>query len=101
MADKGAWARVKKTVLESARRANRLPEETTRVPFVMWVKGSLVEAGEIGDTVTVLTKSGRLETGELVEVNPAYQLDYGKYVEQLRCIGDDARTVLSSEGGRV
>jgi hypothetical protein len=100
MAEKGAWARIKKTVLESGQRADRLPEETRRVPFVMWVKGSLVEAGGVGDTVTVLTKSGRLESGELVEIDPVYELNYGGYVEQLRGIGDGAREILFGEGAR-
>jgi len=94
MAEKGAWVRIKKTVLESGARADRLPEETRGVPFVMWVKGSLTEAGQTGETVTVLTKSGRLEQGELVEANPAYELGYGKHVEQLRRIGDEARKKL-------
>ncbi|MCL2557775.1 MAG: 2-amino-4-oxopentanoate thiolase subunit OrtA [Treponema sp.] len=97
MAEKGAWARIKKTVLQSGERADRLPEETRGVPFVMWVKGSLVAPGEIGEEVTVLTKSGRLESGELVEINPFYNIGYGEHVEQLRRIGDDAREILFGE----
>lgn len=98
MAEKGTWVKIKKTVLESAMRSDRLPEETRKVPFVSWVKGSLTDRGEIGGTVTVRTKTGRLETGELVEINPVYDLGYGSYVEQLRGIGDDARSLLFGKG---
>jgi len=94
MIEKGSWVRIKRTVLESSLRAERLPEETRKVPFVMWVKGSLLNEGRVGETVTVRTKSGRIEEGELLEVNPAYDLNYGKYVEQLRHIGEEAREIL-------
>lgn len=99
MAEKGAWARIRKTVLESGSRADRLPPETAATPFVMWVKGSLEAAGEIGDTVTVITKSGRCESGELVAIDHSYELGYGTHVDPLRRIGDGARAVLSAGGG--
>jgi len=98
MAGKGAWARIRKVVLESGERSTRLPEETRAVPFVVWVKGTLEESGEIGETVTVRTKSGRLETGELFEVNPVYELGYGAHVGQLLRVGDDAREILFGGG---
>ena len=94
MAEKGAWARIRKTVLQSSQRSTRLPEETSAVPFVMWVKGSLLAPCEIGGEASVRTKSGRVETGELVEVNPVYVLGYGAHVEQLGRIGDEAREAL-------
>jgi len=99
MAEKGAWVRIKKVVFEGGQRSDRLPEETRKVPFVVWVKGELESAGEVGDTVRARTKSGRVEEGELVEVNPVYELGYGGHVEQLRRVGDGAREALFGAGG--
>jgi hypothetical protein len=100
MAEKNSWVKIKKVVLESGQRSDRLPEETRNVPFVTWVKGSLAAEGNVGDTVKVITKTGRLEEGELVEVNPMYELNYGSYVGQLQHIGDDVRAILFGEGAK-
>ena len=98
MAEKGSWVRIKKIVFESGQRADRLPEETRKVPFVVWLKGNLLAAGSIGETVKVCTTTGRIEEGELVEENPVYRLGYGGYVEQLKFIGEGARKILLGEG---
>ena len=99
MAEIGTWVRIKQVVFEAAYRADKLPEETRAVPFITWVKGTLTADAVPGQTVTVRTKSGRFVSGELVEVNPAYELNYGGYVPQLQYIGDSAREIIFG-GGR-
>lgn len=94
MIKKDSWVRIKRVILEAGQRAARLPEETRAVPFVMWDKGFLLADAELGDTVTVRTRTGRLETGLLLEADPQYQLGYGSFVPELLRVSEDARRLL-------
>jgi hypothetical protein len=64
----------------------------------MWAKGRLQRDSQIGDEVTVITRTGRLESGVLEEANPQYILNYGDFIEELLTIGDDARAILFGDG---
>lgn len=94
MAKKGEWARIHVVVLEPAERAASLPEDTKHVPLEMWVKGTLTSDAEIGKSAAVVTKTGRLVTGTLLEVNPCYTHSFGAYVPELEKAGDDAVAAL-------
>jgi hypothetical protein len=97
MADKikkGTFVRVKRVILEAGQRADRIPDETRIVPFVMWSKGFLQQDANLGEEVTVTTRTGRFESGILEEANPQYELDYGKFVPELLRVGGDARRML-------
>lgn len=95
MAKKGDWVRIHAVVLPPERRAlAALPEDTQKVPLEMWIKGHLCEDAEIGDTVCVTTRTGRLVSGELVEVAPCYTHSFGAYVPELQEAGDIARAIL-------
>lgn len=98
MAKKNDWVMIRKTVLEAGARADAVPDDTKAVPLVMWVKGHLLnDAAEIGDQVEIKTRTGRKETGELEQVNPMYELNYGDFVPEIIRIGDDARNILFGE----
>ncbi|MDL2327060.1 2-amino-4-ketopentanoate thiolase [Ruminococcaceae bacterium OttesenSCG-928-A11] len=94
MVKKGTWVSIRKTLLEAAERTGRLPEETKKVPLVMWNKGYLAADAEIGDKVTVTTRTGRTQEGILEEAEPHWELGYGNFVPELLRIGDDARKML-------
>ena len=94
MVEKNAWVSIRRTILEPVERTGHLPEETKEVPFQIWVKGRLQTPAEIGEEVTVVTRTGRTETGTLEKVNPQYQLNYGDFVEELLEIGDNVRREL-------
>ncbi len=95
MAKKNDYVRIHRAVLEAVERTGKLPEDTKSVPLEMWVKGWLQEeTAAIGDTVTVKTVVGRLETGELMEENPIYALNYGEYVPEILEIDRRLRGVL-------
>jgi len=94
MIKKGAWVSLKRVLLTSEERTGRLPEETRKVPFIMWDKGYLTADAEIGETVTVITRTGREETGVLEEAEPAWNLGYGDFVPELPRIGETARSFL-------
>ena len=84
MAKKGDWVRIHKVVLPAAERTAKIPDDTKQVDFEMWVKGTLQnETAEIGEEVTIVTATGREETGKLLEVNPYYTHSYGKFVPEI------------------
>ena len=95
MAKKNDYVRIHRNVLEAVERTGKLPEDTKSVPLEMWVKGWLQdEEAQIGDTVTVKTVVGRLETGVLMEEKPIYALNYGEYVPEILEIDQRLRGVL-------
>ena len=95
MAKKNDYVRVHRAVLQAVERTGKLPEDTKNVPLEMWVKGFLQdEQAKLGDTVTIKTVVGRLETGVLMEENPCYTLNYGEYVPEIQEIDRQLRGVL-------
>ena len=95
MAKKGDWVRIHKVVLPAAERTAKIPDDTKQVDFEMWVKGTLQnETAEIGEEVTIVTATGREETGKLLEVNPYYTHSYGKFVPEIVQIDRQLREVL-------
>lgn len=98
MAKKGDWVRVYKVVLTSDERAPHVPEDTKLVPLEMWDKGFLIDDGaDIGDQVSVETIVGREIQGELVEVNPSYEINYGACVTETIYIGKQLKEMLSAK----
>ncbi len=94
MAKKGDWVLTHTIVLTPDQRAPQVPEDTHRVPLEMWVKGRLTANAEIGEQVTVITRTGREVSGKLLEVNPCYRHDYGDFVPELLEIGDTVRGIV-------
>lgn len=99
MAKKGDWVRIHKVVLPAAERTAKLPDDTKKVDFEMWVKGALMnETAEIGDTVQVETAVGRIEEGTLIEVGPYYTHSYGKFVPEIIEIDKKLRGIMDFGG---
>lgn len=94
MIKKGEWVLIHKIILEPSQRAPQVPDDTKKVPLELWVKGYLQADANIGDEVTVLTRTKREETGTLLEANPYYKHDFGKFVPELLQIGDQAKEIL-------
>jgi hypothetical protein len=92
---KGDWVRIYDIVLTSDERAPQVPDDTKIVPLEMWNKGFLLDdQAEIGDKVRVETYIGRKIEGELIEINPAYDHNYGICIPELLYIGRQARELL-------
>lgn len=83
MAKQGDWVRIYRVILPAEERTANLPEDTKKVPFEMWVKGHLLEDGELGDQVRIRTVSGREEHGTLIEVNPQFDVNFGAFVPEI------------------
>ncbi len=94
MIKKGEWVRIHKIILEPAERAPQVPEDTKKVPLEMWDKGFLQANANIGDDVTIETVTGRQESGTLIEVNPYYEHDYGKFVPELLAIDKQVMEIV-------
>lgn len=94
MIKKGEWVLIHRNVLEPSQRAPQVPEDTKKVPLELWVKGYLQEDANIGDEVTVLTRTKREERGTLLEVNPYYKHDFGKFVPELLVVSEQVRDIL-------
>lgn len=94
MINKGEWVLIHKIILQSSQRAPQVPDDTKLVPLEMWVKGFLKEDAEVGDEVTVITRTKREETGTLLEANPYYKHSYGKFVPELLQVSEQVREVL-------
>jgi len=96
MASKGDWVRIHSVVLEPGQRAPQVPEDTARVPLELWIKGYLQADAKPGDQVRVLTRTGRLLEGKLLEGGLDYTHSFGAYVPEVTQIGEMVRARLRS-----
>ncbi|HKM01092.1 MAG TPA: 2-amino-4-oxopentanoate thiolase subunit OrtA [Sedimentibacter sp.] len=94
MIKKGEWVLIHRVVLEPSERAPQVPDDTKKVPLELWVKGFLQEDAKVGDEVTVLTRTKRLEKGTLLEANPYYKHDFGKFIPELLTISEQVREIV-------
>lgn len=94
MIKKGQWVRIHKIILDPDQRAPQLPDDTKKVPLEMWDKGYLSSDADIGDEVEIVTVTGRKETGTLIEADPYYTHDFGKFVPELLTIDKQVRGIL-------
>lgn len=86
---KGTWVEIEQVVLKPEERAASLPEDTKKVPYLLWVSGFLLEDAKIGQKVRVKTIIGRELSGELKVVNPSYHHSFGTVVFELLTIGTE------------
>lgn len=99
MAKKNDWVQIHIDVLKPEERAANIPEDTRHVPLEMWVKGHLQnDEAEIGDIVTIKTKTGRTVEGAMCAVNPSFKHNFGDYVPELDQIEETVKNILF--GGR-
>jgi 2-amino-4-ketopentanoate thiolase alpha subunit len=97
MVKKGSWVQIHNIVLNSDERAPQVPDDTKQVPLEMWVKGTLLEDGEIGDQVKIKTVTGRIEMGQLVAYNPTFTHTYGEYVPEIFKIGSIVKEIIGDD----
>lgn len=95
MAVKNDWVEVEVVVLRADERAPQVPEDTKKVPLMMWTRGFLVgESASLGEEVMIKTLCDRLITGKLVDTQPRYNHDYGETVAELLSTGVNVRADL-------
>jgi len=91
---KGTWVRIHDIVLTPEERSPNIPEDTKKVPIEMWTKGFLQSDASIGDKITIKTITGRTVNGKLIEANPYYDHDYGKFIPEILEIGLQLKELL-------
>ena len=90
----GSWVEIHSIVLSADERAERIPDDTKRVPLEMRVKGFLVADAALGEQVEIITAAGRRLRGTLAQVNPAYLHGFGAPIPELQTIGTEVRALL-------
>ncbi len=96
-AKKGDWVQIRTTVLTPEERAPQVPDDTKKVPLLLWVKGFACSDASVGAQVEIDTVTGRRVKGELFAVNPRYAHDFGDFVPELLRIDMQLKELL--EGG--
>ncbi len=94
MIKQDSWVLIHRNILSPEERAPQIPEDTKKVPLEMWIKGYLTADAELGQEVSVITRTGRRESGTLVEAQPYYKHDYGEFVPELLTISEQVREIL-------
>lgn len=97
-ARKGDWVQVKAVILPPGRRAPGVPEDTSRVPLEMRVKGHILEDADLGQEVTIETVMHRKLRGTLEMVKPRHTHGFGEVVSELLMVGPELRALLRREG---
>jgi 2-amino-4-ketopentanoate thiolase alpha subunit len=94
-ADPGDLVRIRWVVLEPDERSAGVPADTRATPFVAWANGILVgESAPLGRPVTVRTATGRLLAGELVDLAPRTDHDFGSPQPELIAAAIQLREIL-------
>ena len=96
---KGTWVEIHGIVLTPDERAPKLPDDTSKVPLEMRVKGFLVIDAIISEEVEIMTVTGRRLSGILSEINPAYDHGFGPAIPELVTIGGEVRALIAQEEG--
>jgi len=79
----GTYVRIRQYVLDASERSENIPESTKKVPLKAWVKGYMLDEGELYENVKIKTVTGRIVEGELKEVEPIYTHTYGDFVPEI------------------
>jgi len=98
LVSKATWVEIHSIVLTAGERAPQVPEDTQQVPLEMRVKGFLVAPASLHDEVEIITTAGRQLRGTLVEVNPAYNHQFGAPIAELSPVGGEVRAILRERG---
>lgn len=94
MIEKGTWVKIHNIVLTPEQRAPQVPDDTKKVPLEMWVKGHLMEDSEVGKIAKIKTRTNRIISGEIVEVNPTFTHSFGNFIPELLEIDDQTREIV-------
>ena len=92
----GQWVEVERVLLEPADRAANLPEETATKPLLVGVKGVALGEAASGEECEVETMTGRVVSGRLSDLDPAYTHTFGSQPPEIAGVGRDLRARLTA-----
>ena len=81
---KGEFVRIREYLLSPEKRLSNVPEDTSKVPLKMWIKGELLEEVELFEKTRIKTATGRIVEGTVKEKQPKYKHNYGDFVEEIQ-----------------
>ena len=93
-AKKGDWVQIHNVVLSAGQRAPQVPEDTQACDLELWVKGIAQSDAKEGETLEVMTVTGRIVKGTLCDVNPKYTHTYGDFVPELLKVDFQVKDIL-------
>ncbi|HWJ03169.1 MAG TPA: 2-amino-4-oxopentanoate thiolase subunit OrtA [Verrucomicrobiae bacterium] len=95
IAKRGDWVQIYRVILPADERAPQVPQDTKQVPLELWVKGFLQQdQAKLGEEVEIITTTGRAVQGELNDILPRYNHDFGSPQPELLKIGTELRRIL-------
>lgn len=89
-----SWVEIHQILLQPEERAQGIPEDTSKVPLELRVKGFLLKEALPGDIVKIKTPIGRQLEGRLIEANPIFRHHFGAPVPELLAIGPELKEIL-------
>lgn len=94
--EKAEWVQIKCVLLSPEQRTAKMPDDTRGTPYVMYARGFLSEGiGEVGETVTITTLTGRSLKGVLEVKDPVYEHSFGRCVKALVKVGAKLKNELN------
>lgn len=87
----GHFVEISWIALDTTERAEHIPDSTKKVPLVARVKGFALASCEVGEELEVLTLSGRIMKGKLIDPEPKHTYGFGKPQLELLRIGPQLR----------
>ena len=97
MIKKSAWIEVEEIVLTPKDRVSNIPDETKKNPLKCQIRGKCLSDCQLGNGVEVETNIWRIAKGKVVELEPGYYHNYGKYVEEISNIGRQAIELIAKQ----
>ena len=96
--EKAEWVQIKCTIMTPGQRVAKMPEDTSKTPYVMYARGFLSEGTlTIGETVTITTLAGRSLKGVLEVKDPVYEHSFGRCVKELVQVGAKLKDELNKK----
>lgn len=97
----GQWVEIERVLLEPADRAANLPEETADKPLLVWAKGFALAEAVRGEECEIETVTGRVLSGLLSDLDPAYTHTFGSQPPEIAQVGRDLRSRLAAYRAKV
>jgi hypothetical protein len=93
---KGDWVLIEQIFLSADQRQSNIPSDTQATDFRLRIKGFLVnESSSVKEQCTIITKTQREITGELIELLPHYDHSFGEYLPETAYIEQQLKELLS------
>ncbi len=86
---KGTWVEIEQVIFPPEQRAQSLPEDTRKVPYILRASGFLLAEADLGEEARIQTIIGRTLSGKLITLNPSYTHSFGKTIPELLTIGTE------------